>query len=378
MACHEGSHEGDQNGHDDSDTDEWLGTYFCESGPSSSSGTLQRKRKASQEPEIREAKVWWLETKGKEISALILRWFPQTPDDLHSLYDFRTKHNDLFWNDQLFQKVAKVAFKHAKLTFSQQSTRQILEHRTKSPEIYYLDSHSYFNPEFSAHILARLVLEQNGGDIPEAMKFLESVFNVCDKVVPKFNTLCLVSPPSCGKSYFVLSLLNNFWPMGQCQNNVKGGSDFQFQDAVGCRVNLWNECLLQGDAFIDLSKNIWEGLACAVNVKHEKQKLLKRTPLFVTCNKDPWTFAQQCRSAFMDRCFYYRWHKQPWLKKLQSYPVPTAWHIIIENYKRSEWWNDVLTTDVILAERAAPISDYSNWLRLQMNEEEWNDLTTKY
>lgn len=378
MACHEGSHKGDENGHDDSDSEEWAGAMLCGETGYGPRHTLPVKRPSSEETEVRSGKISWLEEVGKAVSSLILKWFPNTPDDLHSLPDFREWHSDLYWNDQLFQKVSKVAFKHAKLTFMQQSTKKILLQRYQNPKNYYLDGQSYYSPEFSSKIIARLILEQNGGDVTNSIQFIQSIFNITDKVIPKVNTLLIVSPPSAGKTYLVNSLANNFWPKGLVQNHVKGGGDFQWQDAVGCRFNIWNECLLMGESFIEQAKAVWEGDAVSVNVKHEKQKTLKRTPLFITCNKDPWSFTQSNKQAFLDRCVMYRWHRQPWLKKLDSYAVPSCWHLLFENSQRVEWWNDVPTTDVLVATRNEPLNDYATWLRSELDEEEWTELNTKY
>lgn len=284
----------------------------------------------------------------------------------------------LYWNDQAFQKVAKVAFKHAKLTFMHQSTKEILKQRYDNPKNYYLQGLSYYSPDFSAHVIARLILEQVGGDITNAIQFVQSIFNISDKLIPKVNTFLIVSPPSAGKTYLINSFAKNFWPLGMVQNHVKNGGNFNWQDAVGCRLNLWNECLLMGEAFIEQAKAVWEGDAVSVDVKHEKQKTLKRTPLYITCNKDPWAFTLGSKQAFLDRCIQYRWHRQPWLKKMDAYPVPSAWHLIYENSQRVEWWNDVPTTDVLVANKNLPLNDYATWLRSEMDEQEWNELNTKY
>lgn len=311
---------------------------------------------------------------------MILKWFPQTPDELHSLPDFREdpEFSFLYWKNSSFQQLALVAFKHAKLTFMQQSTKAILEMRYNNPKVYYLDGLAYYSPEFSANLLARLILEQNGGDVTNAIQFIQSIFNITDKIIPKVNTFLIISPPSAGKTYLISSLAKNFWPLGLVQNHVKGGGNFNWQDAVGCRLNLWNECLLMGEAFIEQAKAVWEGDSVSVDVKHEKQKTLKRTPLFITCNKDPWTFAPGSRQAFLDRCVLYRWHRQPWLKKFEAYPVPSAWHLLYEKSSQVEWWNDVPTTDVLLADRHAPLSDYATWLRSELPDDEWKELNTKY
>lgn len=378
MACHGEPHKGDENGHDNSDSEEWAGAFLHGENGESSGQTLSLKRKAGEEAEIPSGKKSWMEEQGQAVSSLILKWFPNTPDELHSLPDFRANFNYLYWNDVSFQKVAKVAFKHAKLTFMQQSTHDIFEQRYNNPKNYYLDGQSYYSPDFSAKILARLILEQNGGDVTNAIQFIQSIFNITDKVIPKVNTFLIISPPSAGKTYLINSLAKNFWPLGLVQNHVKGGGDFHWQDAVGCRFNLWNECLLMGESFIEQAKAVWEGDAVSVNVKHEKQKTLKRTPLFITCNKDPWSFTPASKQAFLDRCIIYRWHRQPWLKKLDSYAVPSSWHILYNNTQRVEWWNDVPTTDVILAERNLPLNDYASWLRSELEENEWKELNTKY
>nr|QTE04082.1 MAG: nonstructural protein [Tarsiger cyanurus ambidensovirus] len=379
MACEQGLHEGDENGHLCSDSGDWAGDILCASSKRLSTKTLPSKRKSSEEAEVRKTGKGILETIGKALSALILKWFPHSPDDLVQLKEFISDFPDLYWNESFYKKMASVSFAHAKSEFTKQDTKTICRQRFERPIPFYsIDPLNYFNPYYSAQILARLVLEQNGGDITNAISFITRMFEVSDKLYPKKNTFLITSPPSCGKSYLINSFVKNFWAVGYIQNNKKNSSsDFNYQDAVGMRINLWNECLMEGKAFVEQAKQVWEGDNVSVNVKHERMKILKRTPLFICANNEPWQFCMYAKSAFKDRCFHYKWTKQPWLIKLDAYPVPICWHIIMENYQNVEWWNNVLTVDQILSKRHDDEVFFSNWLKTELTPEEWLYINTQ-
>lgn len=379
MACKPGLPEGDENEPDGPDQGDWAGDILCSKTERLPAKALASKRKFGEKDEVRsEPGQGFLEKTGKALSALILKWFPHSPDELVQLNEFEETFPNLYWNETFCQKMVSISFDHAKKKFTKQSTKAILEQRYNQPIPFYLAPMTYYNPKFSAQILARLILEQNGGDITNAISFVTVMFEVADKLYPKKNTLLITSPPSCGKTYLINSFVKNFWSVGYIQNNKKhGSSDFNYQDAVGMRINLWNECLMEGKTFVEQAKQVWEGDDVSVNVKHQRMKIMKRTPLFITANQDPWTFCMYAKQAFIDRCFHYKWRKQPWLAKLDAYPVPICWHLIMQNYKDVEWWNVIPPFEALIADGHKDESFFDHWLKSESTPEEWLYINTQ-
>lgn len=295
---------------------------------------------------------------GKEISASILKWqIKKEGDVINHLPDFEMDFPYLYWNPKLYNTVIPIAWDHAVKDWNKKTFDEILEIQWEHEYKFMLNFHpQYYAPEPSAYILARLILDQSNGIIEHAMEFVENVVKIIDKVNPKINTFLLVSPPSAGKTFLVNSIAGLLWNVGDIENAEKGGSAFTFQEAYNKRMAIWNECVLNGTKNIEASKQVWEGQSCAVQVKYKAGIELKRTPLFVTCNQRPWWNCKKNEQAFLDRCYFYEWTRQEWLKYLQLKPVPTAWmHLDGATYT---WWDNIPSIDELLNTELETFKDY--------------------
>lgn len=311
---------------------------------------------------------------GKALAQHILTWFPKTHNDLRDSPGFEDDFRELYWNEKKFLAIAHTAMKHAKRQFFEKSAGEVFHHRFMHPQTFYFAELAYYDPIFSAKALCKVIFLQCFEQIELAKDFISKFMLVLNKEVPKRNTFLMVSPPSSGKTWVVNSCLDNFWAVGGIQNTKKGGSNFTYQDGVGMRVNLWNECILQEKAAIETAKQVWEGDRTSVQVKHEKNTFLYRTPLFVTANNVPWTYCKTEEKAFLDRCYFYKWTPQPWLLKMGKYPCPLAWHIIMANYTSDEWWNEIqkLGIDQLIEEQDD--HSYESWLKDNVTPDEWKYL----
>lgn len=60
----------------------------------------------------------------------------------------------------------------------------------------------YFDVEMSVDIANQLLLYQFDNEVVLIQKFLTDLYNILDFVIPKFNSMCIESPPSAGKNFF--------------------------------------------------------------------------------------------------------------------------------------------------------------------------------
>lgn len=356
-------------GFDAANYEEWFGVSVCEPASNSDAEGNGREAVPGQKRKRNVREEGYNEVLGKKASKQILTWFPRTADELKNTPDFINEFADLYWSRKKFDAIVPVAMDYAKRVFLSKTAQETFNYQYDHPLHFYRDGVKYYAPLFSSQVLGRLILNQSKNDVEEAKKFVQNLLLVLNKAVPKVNTFLMVSPPSSGKTWLVNSLTKNFWAVGAIQNNEKNGSPFIYQDAVGMRVNIWNECILNGIANVETSKEIWEGQDTSVQVKHEKGKFLKRTPLFVTCNAEPWTFAPKSKQAFLDRCFYYKWVAQPDLIQFTGYPVPIAWKLILDQFEDELWWNDLPEYSELIEDQDN--HSFANWLKETSTSDEW-------
>lgn len=190
----------------------------------------------------------------------------------------------------------------------------------------------YFNVDESKEQLIDLItyqlnIEYDNPDLifSEVKNFLECIYNVCEKKIPKCNSIYIVSPPSSGKNYFMDAILSFYLNVGNVANYNKN-NNFPFQDAINRRMNLWNEPNFMPSS-IDTLKMLCGGDTMHVNIKFQKHVPLYRTPLIVLSNKH--VFKDK---AFNDRMIKYDWRPAPQLKLLRKKPHPFVWPILLHDY----------------------------------------------
>lgn len=298
---------------------------------------------------------------GEKASEKILEWLPLT---IHAfIHDprFKKEFPQMYWNKRMRESILDIAWKDACNKLMDKTFKQIADERFKQIDAYINYSRPYYAPFYSAQLIGRVIKEQCL-DNADCIAFIDRLIDVVDKQVGKYNTFYILGKPGCGKGFIMDSVLELFAPSsGKIRNPKKGGDTFCFQDGVHCRINEWNECVLDGKDFIETAKEVWEGKPTPVNVKHEKKIILDRTPLIVCCNGIPWRHHPMEREAFQQRCFEFHWQQQPWLKQVAMYPVPVAWYYILNDYKKDEFWDSLWEIDAFLdADKQKIIMDPEN------------------
>lgn len=171
----------------------------------------------------------------------------------------------------------------------------------------------YYDVETSFEILQALLSFQFDGDSSKSKTFMQDVFEICEKIKPKCNSLFLLSPPNAGNNYFMDTIIHFYCNFGQIGNFNKYCS-FPLQEAVNKRILLWNEPQCEPAAFEDL-KMLLGGDTMNVKVKHSDDSVLSRTPIIILGNNDPQN------EAFRTRMIKYIWKPCPMLKFFDKNPI---------------------------------------------------------
>lgn len=178
-------------------------------------------------------------------------------------------------------------------------------------------SDTYYNVEDSLIIINKLLQFQFDSDVVQIKSFLQTVYDILERKLPKCNTICVWSPPSAGKNYFFdiyLQYLLNFGQLGIMNKT----NNFSLQEATSKRVLLWNEPNYE-DSYTDTLKMLTAGDALTVRVKQKKDCHVYKTPLIVLTNNQMGFMYEQ---AFRDRVITYKWKAAPFLKDYKLKPHP--------------------------------------------------------
>nr|QUS52556.1 NS1 [Mute swan feces associated ambidensovirus 7] len=177
----------------------------------------------------------------------------------------------------------------------------------------------YYNINDSINILIKLLEHQFSNDYDRIQEFMENLYKVLEKKIPKTNCILVCSPPSAGKNFFFDTFIDYLLNKGQLGTANKN-NQFAFQDAFTKRIILWNEPNFE-TSMIDTIKMMTAGDAYNVNVKHKSNCGVFKTPILILTNnklsimQDP---------SFKDRIIQYNWIPAPFLKECTKKPSPLA------------------------------------------------------
>nr|QOD39588.1 NS1 [uncultured densovirus] len=185
----------------------------------------------------------------------------------------------------------------------------------------------YYTPRESLDIMISLLEFQFEG--PEAIGyFVNDLFNVLEKRVPKLNTLCVISPPSAGKTFFFDAITGYYLNIGH-MSTINRNNVFGFQDIPGRRVVVWNEPNYSND-YKDALKELLGGDQTNVSVKFKAEQVVNRTPFIITSNHNSLTILHD--TAFEDRMVTYYWSSASFLKKYDKKLHPLATYELFKHY----------------------------------------------
>jgi hypothetical protein len=182
----------------------------------------------------------------------------------------------------------------------------------------------YYNIEDSTKYAIQFIEFQTFG---KGQEFVQNLFNVLDKRIPKKNTFDVMSSPSCGKTWFFDMICDFYINVGHMKNFTKY-SQFPLQDCRERRVLLWNEPNCHPEA-LDTLKTIFGGDRCAANIKCKEDEVINRTPLIVTGNSRIFPNSD----AMNERRFVYEFTYWPELKEIGVKKLmPLCWKYVLNHY----------------------------------------------
>nr|QOD39552.1 NS1 [uncultured densovirus] len=185
----------------------------------------------------------------------------------------------------------------------------------------------YYNIENSVKIMDELVRFQCGDDEDGIMDFVETLYNVLERKIPKLNCMVIFSPPSAGKNFFFDAVKDFYLNAGHLCNANKF-NNFPFQDAEGRRIVLWNEPNYSPE-FLEPIKEILGGDSTSVNVKYQHDTPVYRTPVIVLTNNK---VSFMGHKAFKDRLRIFNWMYAPFLANYDKKPNPLAVYHFMNKY----------------------------------------------
>lgn len=187
------------------------------------------------------------------------------------------------------------------------------------------DKEFYYSRQESADYAIKFINFQ----FPQTAKqFVQDLYNVCDKRVPKKNTLDVLSPHSCGKTWFFDMVCDFYLNVGHLKN-FNRMSQFPMQDCRDRRLILWNEPNSDPTS-LDTLKTLFGGDRAPAGVKQKDDECIIRTPLIVTGNSRVFP----SNDAMNARRFMYDFNVPPELatwgeKKL----FPLAWLDVLKHFE---------------------------------------------
>lgn len=200
------------------------------------------------------------------------------------------------------------------------------------PHAIYLarNSNHYYNLEDSLLHVDSL-LDYQYQTLDEKKSFLQCLFNVCERKIPKLNSIYLFGGANCGKTWFMDMVTSYYINVGHVKNFVRG-QNFPLNDCVSRRILLWNEPSIMPSAF-DSVKMLAGGDPCPCAVKYEGDGKISRTPLIFTAN---YTTFPTSKSVWTTRIATYKWQPCDYLKDCSKYPHPYTFALLIDKYVLNE------------------------------------------
>ncbi|XP_037515558.1 uncharacterized protein LOC119391994 [Rhipicephalus sanguineus] len=184
----------------------------------------------------------------------------------------------------------------------------------------------YMTVEDSYKAVIELLNFQFDENQNEISDFVNNLYMLVEKIVPKKNCMEVVSPPSAGKNFFFDAVLSFYINRGTIRN-FNRFSNFPLQDTVGRRILLWNEPNCESAAF-DTVKKIFGGDVDSVAVKYSPDQTITRTPVIVLSNNEVFPNDE----AFNHRMWRYKWKACPFLKRHDKKVHPMSLIHLYDNF----------------------------------------------
>lgn len=175
------------------------------------------------------------------------------------------------------------------------------------------------------------LLEHNNINVKE---FVNNVYNVINKNLPKINTIILYGEANSGKTLLLNSIAKSCLYYSAIQQ-FAGKSQFEFAPFADQRVVLINEPLVT-DVTIETVKNLMEGQTVEVDKKYSAPVKIERTPLLISSNTLIHNYLvlhkEHAEKAIKARSFIYTMKTCKMLKDFPFQFHPTMWKALINEH----------------------------------------------
>lgn len=137
----------------------------------------------------------------------------------------------------------------------------------------------------------------------------------------KKNTICLIGPPSCGKTWVATAFAKLGLFVGTIGAWNRNDNRFAFNNCVNVRIIVHDECKqpLVDIGYLEKLKEIYAGAEGSVDRKFANDARASGCPVIATCNVYPVSACDQ-REAFAERINYVYCQQIPDMKPLCEFP----------------------------------------------------------
>lgn len=133
--------------------------------------------------------------------------------------------------------------------------------------------------------------------------FAKDLFNVCHKIMPKINCFHVQGPTTSGKTYILKSIVDGLLNCGTIR--TEKSDSFCFSSCTDKSL-IYTDELWFSKENVELAKCVLEGSKVLVNVKHQSERLIERTPCLSTSNSDIWNVVPHEEEPLKHRMILYR------------------------------------------------------------------------
>nr|QTZ83142.1 MAG: putative non-structural protein [Phoenicurus auroreus ambidensovirus] len=274
------------------------------SGRSDGGHQKQEERAGNQE-----LRVW-----PKTLDELLVKFPCCPPDAFFNVKEFYNNPNLNYLDDNA--KTVRVCLRNWCARIREWSVYDFNNYYSSGTVVPYFNAYArdkkqvYYDVDTSLEIAEKLLFYQFENDETLILNFLKDLYEVVDKIVPKKNSMCILSPPSAGKNFFFDAIAAYFLNYGMFGTANKT-NQFSWADGAGKRLVLWNEPNYE-TFHVEKIKELLGGDTTRIHVKYKGDQPLQGPPVILLTNNS----LNICSdAAFADRLVTYEWKSAPFLKQ---------------------------------------------------------------
>lgn len=317
----------------------------CKNGPTFIPGNIQKRKqlRGFQDPGLRQVRpvqqlastprsLLPMEDMPQSITELIYNYPCCPPDAFINVREFYANPK-LNWIDERDNKI-QIPLRNWAATLREWSIAEYHDYYNQEQVKPYFNAYGrsysdiYYSIGKSLDIAIELLNHQFDSDGEVIFEFLQTVYNVCDRKIPKLNSICIISPPSAGKNFFFDAIAAYFLSYGMFGTANKNNS-FSWADGAGKRLVLWNEPNYE-NYHIEKIKELLGGDTTRVHVKYKSDVSVQGVPIIILSNNHLNIIDHP---AFRDRLRTYQWTSAPFLKEYSRKLNPLFFYELLLHFK---------------------------------------------